>query len=121
MTQMALGLDRNGNATYAIGKFPGNLIVLQVGIEQTLTVPSFVSAGTGKPITQVLINHSKAVDLFYKNHPTDAISLVTGVINDQTQNPSLRFVKPGQTLRFLSLIDSVVTLEWQTGESTAHK
>ncbi len=120
---MALGLDRNGNATYAIGKFPGHLIVLPVDTEQTVIVPSFVSASSGKPITQVLINHSKAVDLFYKNHPTDVITfpLVTGATNDQTQNPSLRFVKPGDTLRFLSLIASVVTLEWMTGETTAHK
>ena len=114
---MRLGIDSNSNPTFKIGKFLGYYLPLVPDTEVTVAVPVDPDR-RGLPIVGVLINHSKAVDLLYKNHPVDAISIVTGPTADQSMNPSLRSVKPGDTLRFRSPLASEVQLEWLFEEST---
>ena len=114
---MRLGIDSNSNPTFKIGKFLGYYLPLVPDTEVTVAVP--VDTDTrGLQIVGVLINHSKAVDLLYKNHPTDPISVVVGATESQALNPSLRSVKPGDTLRFRSPLASEVQLEWLFEEST---
>lgn len=121
MAQMTLGLDRNGHPNFKIAKYPGQHITLAPNVEKTVIVPSFVDPISGKGINGVLINHSKASDLLYKNGLTAIETPDNGPVDSQALNPGLREVKTGETLRFQSPTASEVILEWLTAATTAHK